>query len=209
MTSFPKESLVFTKFGLTNIESSWSFLKILNSIISDVEVLIKVETSKILSTLLLSMNKILDDSWRNKNRNVKLKNYRDVLILASIVEKETSLKEEKPIIAKIFLNRLDLNMKLQSDPTVIFAIEKQYGELNRQLTRKDLTFESDYNTYLHYGLPIGPISNPGKDSIEAIANPLNNNLLYFVADGTGAHIFSENYEEHLGNIKKIKKSKLD
>ena len=167
------------------------------------------DINDIIHKMLLSMNKILDDSWRNKNRNVKLKNYRDVLILASIVEKETSLKEEKPIIAKIFLNRLDLNMKLQSDPTVIFAIEKQYGELNRQLTRKDLTFESDYNTYLHYGLPIGPISNPGKDSIEAIANPLNNYLLYFVADGTGAHIFSENYEEHLGNIKKIKKSKLD
>ena len=169
----------------------------------------ETDINDIIHKMQLSMNKVLEDSWRNKNRNVKLKSYRDVLILASIVEKEASLKEEKPIIAQIFLNRLDLNMKLQSDPTVVFAIEKQYGELNRKLTRKDLTFKSDYNTYLHYGLPIGPISNPGKDSIEAITNPLNNNLLYFVADGTGAHIFSENYKEHLDNIKKIKKNKLD
>ena len=105
------------------------------------------DINDIIHKMQLSMNKILDDSWRNKNRNVKLKNYRDVLILASIVEKETSLKEEKPIIAKIFLNRLDLNMKLQSDPTVLFAINKELGELDRKLTKNDLKFENSDNKH--------------------------------------------------------------
>ena len=153
------------------------------------------------------MNMVLEELWRNRDKDVKLKNYREVLILASIVEKETSLKEEKRIISQIFLNRLNLNMKLQSDPTVLFAINKELGELDRKLTKNDLKFKSDYNTYLHHGLPIGPISNPGKDSIEAITNPLKSNFLYFVADGFGGHLFSDNYDEHLSNIKKVKKSK--
>ena len=97
-------------------------------------------------------------SIKKIDKSVKLKNYREVLTLASIVEKETSLKKEKPIIAQVFLNRLNLNMKLQSDPTVIFAIRKELGELDREFIIEDLSFESEYNTYLHRGLPIGPIA---------------------------------------------------
>jgi len=165
------------------------------------------DINEIINKMQVSMNMVLEELWRNRDKDVKLKNYREVLILASIVEKETSLKEEKRIISQIFLNRLNLNMKLQSDPTVLFAINKELGELDRKLTKNDLKFESDYNTYLHHGLPIGPISNPGKDSIEATTNPLKSNFLYFVADGFGGHLFSDNYDEHLSNIKKVKKSK--
>ena len=163
--------------------------------------------NKIIHTMELDMQKVLEDLWKNKDKSVKLKNYREVLILASIVEKETSLKKEKPIIAQVFLNRLNLNMKLQSDPTVIFAIRKELGELDRELIIEDLSFESEYNTYLHRGLPIGPIANPGRDSIKAVTKPMESNLLYFVADGFGGHIFSENYQEHKDNIKRIKKNK--
>ena len=152
-----------------------------------------------------SMKKILQSSWENRNKKINLKNTNEVLILASIIEKETSLKEEKSDVAQVFLNRLNLKMKLQSDPTVIYGIKKQIGEFNRELNREDLNFKSNYNTYLNFGLPKGPISNPGKDSILAATNPSNGNLLYFVIDGFGGHVFSSNYDEHLKNIKKIKK----
>lgn len=158
----------------------------------------------IISKMQVAMNKILKSSWENRNKKINLKNHKEVLILASIVEKETSMKEEKAIVAQVFLNRLDLKMKLQSDPTVIYGITKQKGEFNRELTKKDLNFDSEYNTYLNYGLPKNPISNPGKDSIIAVTNPAFGNLLYFVADGTGGHVFSTSYKEHLNNIKKIK-----
>ena len=153
-----------------------------------------------------SMNETLKEIWKNKSENVNLKDYYEVLILASIIEKETSLKEEKPIIAQVFLNRLNLNMKLQSDPTVIYGIKKKTGNFNRELTRKDLSFKSDYNTYLNRGLPSGPISNPGKDSIIATVNPIQTDFLYFVANGFGGHDFAISYEEHLKNIKRIKEN---
>ncbi len=122
-----------------------------------------------------------------------------VLILASMVEKETGDKKERPLIAGVFLNRLKLKMRLQSDPTTIYGIFEHY---NGNITRKDLTTPSDYNTYTIPALPIGPICNPGVESIKAVLYPANHKFLYFVSQNDGTHIFSENYEKHLAAVKK-------
>jgi len=118
---------------------------------------------------------------------------REVLILASIVEKETGVKSERNLIAGVFLNRLNIKMRLQSDPTTIYGIYKNY---NGNLTRKDLLTPSDYNTYTLSGLPKGPISNPGIESIAAVLNPAKHKYLYFVSQNEGTHVFSENYTDH-------------
>lgn len=115
-----------------------------------------------------------------------------VVILASIVEKETAVAEERPLIAAVFLNRLNKQMKLQADPTVIYGIEN----FNGNLTRKDLQTPSPYNTYVLNGLPAGPIGNPGRDSIQAVFEPSEVSFLYFVAQNDGTHYFSETLQEH-------------
>ncbi|OKY74930.1 MAG: hypothetical protein BM485_10850 [Desulfobulbaceae bacterium DB1] len=121
-------------------------------------------------------------------------NRHDVVILASIVEKETALAEERPLIAAVFLNRLKVNMKLQADPTVIYGI----NDFNGNLTREDLQTPSPYNTYTLPGLPAGPIANPGKESLAAVLHPADTADLYFVAknDGSGSHFFSRSLDEH-------------
>lgn len=131
-----------------------------------------------------------------------LNNKDELIILASIVEKETSIPDERPLIASVFLNRLNRGMKLQSDPTVIFAITN--GEKIIKLSKKDLKFPSPFNTYYIKGLPPKPICCPGIESIKSILNPTKSDYLYFVADGKGGHSFSFTYKEHLKNIKKWK-----
>lgn len=116
----------------------------------------------------------------------------EVVILASIVEKETGVAIERPQIARVFLNRLQRNMRLQADPTVIYGL----GDFDGDLTRQDLRTPSAYNTYLLAGLPAGPIANPGKDSLQAVLHPADGNWLYFVARGDGTHHFSTNLKEH-------------
>ena len=144
-------------------------------------------------------------AWQNRDKDLPLKSYNDALILASLIEKEASLNYEKSLVAEVFLNRLKLNMKLQSDPTVLYGIEQQSGLKKKELKKKDLKHESKFNTYLNHGLPIGPICNPGKDSIIAATNPSKGDLLYFVANGDGGHNFSTNYKSHLKNVEKFKK----
>ena len=140
-----------------------------------------------------------------------LKNLRDVLTLASIVEKETAVADERAKVAGVFLNRLNKGMALQTDPTVIYAITKGKhkndgkGPLGRRLLRKDLKIDNPYNTYKYAGLPPGPIANPGKDAIEAVINPQQHDYLFFVADGTGGHAFGRNLAEHNANVKKWRK----
>ena len=158
----------------------------------------------IINNMKKRMQSTLIEAWQTRDKDLDLNNYNDVLILASIIEKETSLNSEKSKIAQVFLNRLRINMKLQSDPTVIYGIESELGIKKKELTRNDLQHESSFNTYLIYGLPEGPICNPGKESITAVTNPSKGDLLYFVADGQGGHNFSSNYQKHLENVKKYK-----
>lgn len=128
---------------------------------------------------------------------------RQVLILASMVEKETGDKKERPMIAGVFFNRLKLKMRLQSDPTTIYG---KFEEYNGNLTRKDLLTPSDYNTYTIPALPIGPISNPGIEAIKAVMNPALHKYLYFVSQNDGTHIFSESYEMHTQAVNKWQKN---
>jgi UPF0755 protein len=123
-----------------------------------------------------------------------------LLTLASIVEAETPLDQEKPLVASVYLNRLKKNIRLQADPTVQYAL----GGTARRLYYKDLASDSPYNTYRHNGLPPGPICNPGSASILAVLNPANTNYLYFVATGKGGHNFAESLAEHHENIKKYR-----
>ena len=159
----------------------------------------------IINNMKKRMQSTLVEAWQTRDKDLDLNNYNDVLILASIIEKETSLNYEKSRIAQVFLNRLRINMKLQSDPTVIYGIENELGIKKKELTKNDLNHKSSFNTYLIYGLPELPICNPGKESIIAVTNPSKGDLLYFVANGEGGHNFSSNYKKHIENVKKFKK----
>ena len=158
----------------------------------------------IINNMKKRMQSTLVEAWQTRDKDLDLNNYNDVLILASIIEKETSLNYEKSSVAQVFLNRLRLNMKLQSDPTVIYGIENELGIIKKELTKNDLNHKSSFNTYLIPGLPEGPICNPGKESIIAATNPSKGDLLYFVANGEGGHNFSSSYEEHIENVKKFR-----
>jgi len=158
----------------------------------------------IINNMKKRMKSTLIEAWQTRDKDLDLNNYNDVLILASIIEKETSLNYEKPRIAQVFLNRLRINMKLQSDPTVIYGIENELGIKKKELTKNDLNHKSSFNTYSIPGLPEGPICNPGKESIIAVTNPSKGDLLYFVANGEGGHNFSSSYEEHIENVKKFR-----
>ena len=158
----------------------------------------------IINNMKKRMQSTLIEAWKNRDKDLDIDNYNDVLILASIIEKETSLNSEKSKIAQVFLNRLKLNMKLQSDPTVIYGIESELGIKKKELTKNDLNHESSFNTYLIHGLPESPICNPGKESIIAATNPSKGDLLFFVANGEGGHNFSSSYQEHIENVKKFR-----
>lgn len=154
---------------------------------------------KIVERMQKSMQNLLADLWTKRPSDHPLHSPQDLVILASIIEKETSLSKEKPIVAAVFLNRIKQGMPLQADPTIIYALTKGETDLMRDLARKDLSLISPYNTYLNLGLPPSPIANPGLDSLKAAANPANVSYLYFVADGTGGHIFATSLEEHQKN----------
>lgn len=140
-----------------------------------------------------------------------LKTIGDVLTMASIVEKETGKPEERERVAGVFINRLKKGIALQTDPTVIYAITKGVhknegkGPLGRRLLKKDLEIDDPYNTYKYPGLPPGPIANPGRASIEAVFNPEQHDYIYFVADGTGGHVFAKTLAEHNSNVAKWRK----
>ena len=131
------------------------------------------------------------------------------MILASIIEKETGVSEERGLVASVFANRLRKGMRLQTDPTVIYALTGGKAELGRPLTRKDLELDNPYNTYRYYGLPPSPICNPGKASLYAAAHPELTDYLYFVASGNGGHNFAASLDQHnrnVGNWKRRRKN---
>jgi UPF0755 protein len=146
----------------------------------------------------------LEDLWPKRAPDLPLSTPEEAVILASIVEKETALPEERPRVAGVYINRLRKHMLLQSDPTVIYGITK--GEpLGRGLRQSELERATPYNTYQVAGLPPTPIDNPGRASIEAVLNPLQTNELYFVATGDGGHVFSATLTEHEANVRKWRK----
>lgn len=139
------------------------------------------------------MQLLLNKNWQDKASDLKLSSAYDALILASIIEKETGQREERQTIAGVFLNRLKIGMRMQSDPTVIYGLG---GDFEGNITRKQLTTDTPYNTYTRYGLPPTPIAMPGEASIQAALHPANTNALFFVARGDGSHEFSETIEQH-------------
>ena len=157
---------------------------------------------KVISQAQKAMTDILEQAWNERDKDLPLKNKEEMLILASIVEKETGVAAERMQVASVFVNRLRLGMLLQTDPTVIYALTNGKEDLNRALTRKDLAIDSPYNTYKYAGLPPTPICNPGKDAIFAVAHPDKTPYLYFVASGSGGHNFAATLSEHNENVRK-------
>ncbi len=159
----------------------------------------------VLSRMKGAMEKAVTDLWPSREEGLPFKTEAEALALASIVEKETGVAAERARIAGVFVNRLRLGMPLQSDPTVIYAMTKGeimdegQGPIGRRLLTRDLSMESPYNTYQNSGLPPGPIANPGRAAIEATLHPEKHDFLYFVADGTGGHVFARTLAEHNRN----------
>ena len=158
------------------------------------------QASIILARGQAALQKTLDQEWDARAENLPLASPREALILASIVERETSLAEERPHVAAVFLNRLRAGMKLQSDPTVVYSASAGLGVLDRPLSHADLERDDPYNTYRIRGLPPGPIAAPGIASLHAVLHPAASDDLYFVADGTGGHAFARSLEEHVRNV---------
>lgn len=146
-----------------------------------------------------AMTETVTTAWENRAEGLPLDSPSDLLILASIVEKETRLPAEYPLVASVYVNRLNRGMRLQSDPTVIYGATDYTGDI----TYAHLKENQPYNTYVHKGLPPSPIANPGRAAIMASANPADTDYLYFVADGFGGHVFSKTYEEHKLNVAKM------
>lgn len=143
---------------------------------------------------------VLAELWAERAGDLPYDTPEEALIMASIVEKETGVADERPQVASVFVNRLERGMRLQTDPTVIYGVTLGKGPLGRGLRQSELRRETPYNTYVIDGLPPTPIANPGRLSIQAALNPADTNFIFFVADGTGGHAFAETLEEHNRNV---------
>lgn len=154
----------------------------------------------ILARMTAEHRRVLAEVWQRRVPDLPLKTPADLVILASIVEKETGRSDERTRVASVFVNRLNRNMKLESDPTIIYGLTSGKGALGRPILASEIRQPTPYNTYVINGLPPGPISNPGRASLEAVAMPSKTRDLFFVADGTGGHAFAETYEQHQRNV---------
>jgi UPF0755 protein len=155
--------------------------------------------TQIVAQMEAAQRKFVERQWAARAPDLPLRTMQEAIVLASIVEKETAIPEERRHIASVFVNRLRLGMKLESDPTVIYGISQGYP-LGRGIRASELAAATPYNTYAVAGLPPTPICNPGKDSIAAVLNPEISGDLYFVANGTGGHTFSATLAEHRKNV---------
>src|SRR6201994_3672259 len=151
-----------------------------------------------------SQKRVLAEIWERRNTDIPVKTPEQLVTLASIVEKETGKADERSRVAAVYVNRLRQKMKLQSDPTIIYGLVGGQGTLGRPIKRSEIQQPSPYNTYIVDGLPPGPIANPGRASLEAAANPARTRDLFFVADGTGGHTFTETYDQHQKNVAKLR-----
>jgi UPF0755 protein len=151
-----------------------------------------------------AQKRVLAEIWERRNPDIPLRSPEQLVTLASIVEKETGKPDERSRVAAVYVNRLRQRIKLQSDPTIIYGLVGGKGTLGRPIKRSEISQPSPYNTYVIEGLPPGPIANPGRASLEAAANPARTRDLFFVADGTGGHAFTETYDQHQKNVSKLR-----
>jgi UPF0755 protein len=156
-----------------------------------------------------AQQRLLHEIWEHRAPDLPLKTPDQLVVLASLVEKETGKPEERTRVAAVFVNRLKQRMKLQSDPTIIYGLVGGKGTLGRPIMKSEIEQPTPYNTYIIDGLPPGPIANPGRASLEAAANPARTRELYFVADGTGGHAFAETYEQHQKNVARLRSIESD
>ena len=215
---------VYRKITLIEGSSKYDLLRILKEIdpnsslkLDNIPDLIIADTynytvtdnaQRILDFMIRTSKRFSEKIWEKRNKEIPLNKVSEMHILASIVEKESALKSEKNKIAGVFFNRINLGMRLQSDPTVEFAITMGEKKLDRKLLRKDLKIDSEYNTYMISGLPPSIICFPGKDSLVAVSKPYKSNFLYFVSKKrNGEHFFSTTYKEHLKRIREVKNVK--
>jgi UPF0755 protein len=159
---------------------------------------------QVIHRLQQSQKRVLAEIWERRNPDVPVRSPEQLITLASIIEKETGRADERSRVAAVFTNRLKQRIKLQSDPTIIYGLVGGKGTLGRPIKRSEITQPSPYNTYVIEGLPPGPIANPGRASLEAAANPARTRDLFFVADGTGGHAFTETYDAHQKNVAKLR-----
>jgi UPF0755 protein len=148
--------------------------------------------------------RIVEEVWEHRLPDLPIKTPEQLVTLASIIEKETARPDERTRVAAVFVNRLRQKMRLQSDTTIIYGLVGGKGTLGRPIMKSEIEQPTPYNTYVIDGLPPGPIANPGRASLEAAANPARTKEIYFVADGSGGHVFSENYEQHLKNVARLR-----
>jgi UPF0755 protein len=148
-----------------------------------------------------AMTKALAEMWAERSPTTVVKTPEQAIVLASIVEKETAVPTERPVVSGVYSNRLRTGMMLQADPTIIYPITKG-KPLGRRIRKSEIAAVNDYNTYAMTGLPKGPIANPGRLSILAVLQPAQTRALYFVADGKGGHIFADTLQQHNENVRK-------
>jgi UPF0755 protein len=151
-----------------------------------------------------AQRRVLQEIWERRTPDLPIRTPEQLVILASIIEKETSKPEERTRVASVFTNRLKQRKRLESDPTIIYGLVGGKGTLGHPITKSEKEQATPYNTYMIDGLPPGPIGNPGRASLEAAANPARTKEIYFVADGIGGHVFSESYDQHLKNVARLR-----
>ena len=159
------------------------------------------KVTEVMRRMSSAMTTAVEQSWAERAADLPINSPQELLVLASIIEKETARDDERTTVASVFVNRLKKGMKLQADPTVIYGANNYAGDI----TNAHLKEDHAYNTYVHKGLPPGPICNPGRASIVAAANPAETDYLFFVADGKGGHVFAKTYDEHRKNVQNFLK----
>lgn len=217
-----KGDVIQHKITIVEGWTSWQIVKYLNEIdnLKDIIKELPIEGSIMPESYLYSHNdsrfdilmrmqnnqqQLLDILWQERSDNLPIYNIDDAVILASIVEKEAAIADERAHIAGVFINRINKNMRLQSDPTIIYGIDRK-GFLERGLKRSEIQDKDNpYNTYQIRGLPPTAIAHPGRASIQAVLHPMKTNDIYFVADGTGKHVFAETLKQHETNVRQWRK----
>lgn len=159
---------------------------------------------QLLDRMVQDQARVVRDLWARRIAGLPIQSPAEMIILASIVEKETGRADERSRVARVFMNRLEKRMRLQSDPTIVYGLVGGKGSLGRPLTKQDIESNTPYNTYVIAGLPPAPICNPGRAALEAVINPSRTNDLYFVADGSGGHVFSDNYDLHQRYVARLR-----